>query len=571
MKRAAVALLFGMAASADGIGVAGAACNAIPDKEMLSVAGKTSFGFKGALGRIDRVHLLPADVAPTDRNAPAMIVVPDGICVGADGRGVRTPPSPLGAVNDLTVLVYFRSADGGRISVRPYASATACEALARATPDASVEVLPGCSLDGVKIVSTPAGDGLRVPLPRASERSATHATADVRIVVARNERAGAFLQRDAAARSCSQMCGEPAGMLACIDDIYASIGPAGQPKYAPDPVPCTVQIPPGVGLNDFSKGCEHDTGTPPCPGGGLPQLKFWQDKCGGVHVPFDWKGIRPDPDPDGTIKPRWARGRTGVGREASDKDPSVWIPGREFAGSTPWADPQGTAPGVNWRKPWIKVWRGSDSDESGLEGTVDQDDSIVHVFPRLRTQLVCAGTSGANACMAVEHDPTEGGYVTCACEDRGDPGCSCEELATPRYFVCDVGSKAGMPCTRDRHCNPDGFCRAKPHCQEEGLVWTGLPDSTGKECTVDDDCLTEGTKTQCGHRLFNFEKSWDVDPMGPNKPFVVTLDKKIVSGGMRQRRGACTNGMACGNGMGPSPCAAGDCRGYELRAGALLP
>src|SRR5262249_51392546 len=151
-------------------------------------------------------------------------------------------------------------------------------------------------------------------------------------------------------------------------------------------------------------------------------------------------------------------------------------------------DPQGTTPGVSWRRPLITIWNDptADPEEFGLQGTADQDNSIVHIFPRIRTNIVCTGTLGSNACMGVEQHVT-GGDVICACLDRGVPGCACEQLATARYFVCSSGPNKGMPCTRDQHCNPTGTCDGKPHCQDAGAVWTGQPDSGGTECSVDDD------------------------------------------------------------------------------------
>ena len=261
-----------------------------------------------------------------------------------------------------------------------------------------------------------------------------------------------------------------------------------------------------------------------------------------------------------------------MGRKEPSESPRIWVPGREFLGSTPLADPQGTSPGVDWRKPDIDVWYPG-KQEFGLQGTVDQENSIVHVFPRLRTDLVCAGTAGANACMGVEQQ-SDGGLRFCACKDRREADCTCDPaLATSRYFACGDGKYRGMPCTRDRHCNPDGLCNGTPHCHKSGEVWVeGTPDDTGKECTVDNDCDTEAGKRQCGYRLFNLEGGVENPGGGAPSPKagIIALDAKITPGGGRKRRGVCEPDATqpCSNGGAGSPpgCTQGDCRGYALRA-----
>src|SRR5262245_29503628 len=98
MDRTANALLLGVIGATALVAVAGAACNEVPGAEMLSLPGADTpfadFGFKGALGRIDRVYMVSTEASrtPASPKAPAMTVVADGVCVGADGRGVKVPP-----------------------------------------------------------------------------------------------------------------------------------------------------------------------------------------------------------------------------------------------------------------------------------------------------------------------------------------------------------------------------------------------------------------------------------------------------------------------------------------------
>lgn len=571
MERCASGALLCLLVSAAAVHTAGAACNNIPSIDRVTL-GKpppstdpASFGFKGALGRIDRVHALPAaGKAGSSADAPALTVVADGICVGPDGRPVEAGTPKLAAVEDLVALVYFRSRDKTRSMVRAYGTADSCSALAAAVNadqgKSVVSVMRTCSADGLKAVKLAAGgSGLRIPVPDATELGSGGASSAVRIVVAAKGKAADLVIR-AADQSCSQMCAQSAkgSLEICIDEIYALTGK----RYESDPIPCHVEIPSSLtAANDFAKSCENEDATPPQCSQSHParSLKLWQDTCGGVHVPFDWKAIRTLSN--GTKIKREVRGRTGVGRRKSDDDPAVWIPGREFLGSTPIADPQGTSAGVDWRKPLVDVWSET-PEEFGLQGVVDQNDSIVHIFPRLRTKVVCSAAAKPNACMGVDDDPM-GKYLFCACSDFGPGPCSCNEVGTARYFVCGSGDRRGMPCTRDRHCTGGGRCDGQPHCQDAGDVWTrDKPDDSGTECTVDDDCKTQGQKTQCGYRLFNLHDAIDNDDL-------IVLDPKLVGGGPHKRRGVCKNDgtTPCGNGMGPGPCAHGECRGYQLRAG----
>src|SRR5262245_32555606 len=83
-----------------------AACNVIPDSKMLTVdtpaaaipgtadRKRPEFGFKGALGRIDQIYVVP------DRTS-SLTVVPDGICV-APGSG-PIAPSKIDPAKDVAL------------------------------------------------------------------------------------------------------------------------------------------------------------------------------------------------------------------------------------------------------------------------------------------------------------------------------------------------------------------------------------------------------------------------------------------------------------------------------------
>src|SRR5262249_2707431 len=210
-------------------------------------------------------------------------------------------------------------------------------------------------------------------------------------------------------------------------------------------------------------------------------------------------------------------------------------------------------------------------EEFGLTGTADQEKSMVHVFPRLPTSIVCDGEPG-HACLGIG---PEGGnsFTYCACNDSQAVDCTCDTLSTPRYFTCTGGPFKGMACTRDRHCNPGGQCTAKPHCQDPGAVWTGPSVDKNAECEVDADPKCGPHKTQCGYRLFNLEDAIANPTPLPDVTGDITLDTTISPTGTRKRRGVCkTDAAKCGNGSGggdPGSCSPqqGDCRGYVLTAG----
>ncbi len=346
----------------------------------------------------------------------------------------------------------------------------------------------------------------------------------------------------------------------------------GQKVFTDDPVPCRVGLAVGPAL-DVSTACESDEPPGPqhpnCPttGTDLPDISMWLDKCGGVHVPLVWKDIRPN-----GINPR-VLGRTAIGRgKKPHSDPPVRLPGREFVGTTPVADPGGNLPTTKWRRPDIDLWVRSAKDQDfGLKGVVDEDDSIVHIFPQLPVSLVCEDTPGReNACLGVERQSDGKFGVECACTDSQEPGCSCTTLSSPaRYFVCTAngGKTEGMPCTRDRHCNPRGSCDGVPHCQLPGAVWDGRNDGQF-ECRRDTDCPPAGHPelSQCGYRLFDLREALEGSSGGDNPTGEIKLEFKVKPGG-RKRRGVCDDGTPCGNGGGhgePGTCATGECRGRKL-------
>ncbi|HET9062575.1 MAG TPA: hypothetical protein VFO62_04735, partial [Candidatus Binatia bacterium] len=306
-------------------------------------------------------------------------------------------------------------------------------------------------------------------------------------------------------------------------------------------------------------------------------LHFWRSTCGAIHIPLDYSTIRLKQLEDGSSVPinRFLAGRSGVGRERDLDKRRIFVPGREFVGSTPPHDPGDVNPDTRWRFPEIDVWypAGDGAAELGLRGVADKDESIVHIFPRRPAFRVCTDALGAErACMGV----TDGGLF-CATDTPTVPELQCEDTDDiGKYFACVGGGRDNMPCTRDAHCKRkdsteegDGICARQPICRPKGTVWRYDPDenpypATATRCSTDAVCKTH---EQCGYSLFDFGER--VDAKG-----LYTLDASITDTSIanRKRRGACTNDAtdACTNGgpFDPPKCAAtARCRGFSLIAG----
>jgi hypothetical protein len=573
--------------AAGGFGPVHAACNAIPDAEssnvgvaMVLAAQNPSLpapilqpglvGFKGALGRIDRIHLVPSDKPSADAS---FHVEPDGICVGSKGTPVRTSIPALDPDNLVASLV-IDGAAGTVPQLMVLATGAICDQLkpddhaAPTMPSPEHALIPHCVPLPPLVEPRPDGrPSVRVRLPDGGRLLPSNTAARVTVVLTQAPevvyRSFVSLLTGIATKGCADMCGGLPDMnaIACVDKLYAL---TGTDHYDSDDIPCWVGTA-AVAKQDFKTQCEDV----PTPDGDLAhcddqptELKFWTDVCGGVHIPFDWENIAKDKN--GVKITRIVGGESGVGRSEKAMGPRLWIPGREFVGSTPYGDPQGTSTGVDWRMPEMDVWYPSGSSESaGLQGFVDQDDSIVHVFPRMRASLKCKGTD--EACMGAG-TAVRGRGIYCACRDLYAADCECDPLVPARYYACVGGYYDGMPCTRNAHCFPDGKCSGQPTCQatDKQGVWThGKGHSHGgpDDCWTNDDCTTPA-KPWCGYHLFDFGDR--------NVGNVVTLDAEIVTGGARQRRGTCKlkPGKSCANGAPLQACGAGEgaCRGYTLQA-----
>ena len=301
-------------------GAAEAGCNAIPSTDMLSSANPalaraavvggsnvSRFGFKGALGRVDQLYLLPGD-------SRSVNVVPDGLCIAPGSERQDPGCHPFEPTDDLVTLFVLHTSDGRQPIIRAYASKSMCDQLVPAADQLKTRGSGTMAIE-LKTCSQDArvdGARLTIPLPLPEEFGArgVDTSTSIRIVsthtgASRDALAG-LLQR-AATQPCRDSCADliKTGGQVCIDDIYfaATIDADGKATWAQDPVPCTEQYP-NVPTNDFAKACDDEsTATSPKCDQKFPDLTMWQDPCGGVHIPFIWTGIRPAP------KTRVVRGR----------------------------------------------------------------------------------------------------------------------------------------------------------------------------------------------------------------------------------------------------------------------
>jgi hypothetical protein len=566
-----------------------ASCNIIPSGDGFSpsppsdsvsltrtFASVDQFPFKGALGRVDRAYVMPGVTQQ-------IAVMGDGVCVNSSG-----PPVPVRIANpdDVVAAVLFEGAAG--TYARVYASTAVCDALraALAEPTSASGPRPpkilSCENAGFEILRS-ASSELAVVLPvRPLTIPANDKTkVGVRLVVAAKPATGTALGglfTNVAAHTCAEKCAgfAEAGVIACVDDFFtlstegtlatadtgaSSAARNSTGKWIPHQMPCELQWPEddAFAANDFTQLCRDADGNPDtlpkwCQNSNAP-LSLWRDECGGIHIPFKWTGIR---DGTGQNLDRIVAGRSAASDKVEGEGPRIHLPGTEFVGSTPQNDLNRNTGGVNWLRPDFDLWElAGHAEEFGLSGVVDMNNSVVHIFPRVPIDMLCAADE---ACFGLEYD-NKGDIDPCACEESHGINCKClDEDGTTEYFVCEDGPFAGRPCTRKIHCGSGGTCTGMPRCVSDGSVWNKNADIvTGTECRTDSVCKAD---EQCGYGLFDFTAR-------AGKYGVFTLDKEIKDTSARNERGVCDDGALCskgGAGKFPVCSSAGKCTGYTLEA-----
>jgi hypothetical protein len=568
--------------------------------------GLMSFRYKGTLGRSEGVHFV----------AGPMRFVADNACIG---RGTKAPVYPpvrtIGNPDDVVVFVIFHSKPGHPVPVWAYSAAPNPAGVPFDLPDLAVRLNHALDTpDGARLLPSswdmsadplplPGGIvGLTFERPGLTPSSGppmfaglSLASSAVRVVAMHVGRRSPediaiplahFIEHE-----CATLCERfsSTGGLVCVDRLFTTIGPAqAQAIYVEDPFLCTVEVPaPGgteIAYNDFAAQCESaaSSATPPpelasC--ANVPStLRFWRSECGGIHFPLDYTTIRRKrlADATSTSIDRRLAGRSGVGRQYDVDGRRIYVPGREFLGSTPPQDVSAESPDTRWRFPEIETWypAGPQSSELGLRGSVDKDKSIIHVFPRRPAFRTCTDTASVeHACMGIGQ-----AGVFCALDRANTANATCTSTSgLGKHFACEGGGRDNMPCTRDLHCvrkdateTGDGTCTRQPLCIPKGTVWRywkhePYPGSASK-CWADSDCQAG---EQCGYSLFDFTGRVDADGL-------YTLDTTVVSAAAatasaRKRRGACVGDetAACTNGTSNDPplCSSNRrCRGYALSA-----
>ncbi len=242
----------------------------------------------------------------------------------------------------------------------------------------------------------------------------------------------------------TQECSGQSGLMACVDRLYESDGTCdvGAPSVLSNfPGVTATPLP-----NDFAGICDSPNVNIPCANNGA-DVRFTTDSSGNLVVPIDWTGVLVP----GTLPiPRLVRAQTSIAAFSS-ATPSVGpapAPGQVVG--APMALPsldflQSFSPKGLRVDPLFNPLFNAASPDTQLFGSADADRGVLRVLRR-----------------------------------------------SPGNLQCDVGTRAGLPCTRDADCGVGASCTV---AQCKG----GAND--GASCTSDGDCA-DG---ECGASIFNFQ------------------------------------------------------------------
>jgi len=548
-----------------------ASCNTIPSMRAIrsattgfpSVQVPTDLPFRGEIGRIDRVVVVPGVT-------PEVVVGSDPECDGTASE----------AVEKNTIGLIFRQTVAGK-SAQVVSYATA-----KPTPAAAAV------LDSLT-------SRLHVPEYRVSEHALElrkGVDASERFAVPLDDHDGpgrlsvvvlessvldgdeslAWLNGSSEISPCQALAARLAAPLAnraqtihaCVDRIYDDYIP-GQPCGTKDANVDALAVAAFMtdNENNFRKECDGlgDGATSDlvtCGADAEELVISVHPDNGMLEIPFNYTSIRkykPEqhhPDPaDRELSGVSALSR-GPGVMQGDLA-RVFVPGREFLGSIAPGDKPG-----NPRRPDIDVQAPlAGSHELHVKGSVDQDRSIVRFYPRVPVALVC-GENPEQACQTFARSGDDETPI-CACEEAGKKdGCSdlCRKLDDPRYYECEGGYFDGLPCTRPNHCGEGSTCSAQPQCTPRFATWRTYGVLPQNKCWSDADCTTAGFP-QCGYQLFNFASrvpgsgdnyypaQYEIGSTTPDQVGVCQGDRNV----------ACSNAVACPADIDP-------CLGYSLRA-----
>lgn len=554
-----------------------AACNALPGAVQ---AGDGSGGggppmYKVALGSISQTHLLPGVSA-------SVVIKADDTCVGDEDRRL-TFERPK---TDAYVVALLNAREGTTAVTYPIvvtSSTARCDAI-RATMTERFGTKWACNASGT-VVPAIASDLSSLRFSLAQLPAGLSATADpvqrngsialgsgpMKLFATNDDAAVARIAMALVNGNCADLCVplSQGGAFACADRFYQV---ASSGAFQLSTIACDLaQLPNSLKTTKFREQCADKSGNPldfpKCQSSATPhKADIYVDACGNLKIPLDFADLL---DTAKQVDKRVLSGKSAMSRfkegGPSDTD-RMWIPGREFIGSTPYNDAFGGF--SSWQLPKMSVFYDDGSQAFGIRGLVDKTDAhIVHVVPRRPVTWLCDVGAGADpeACEKIEE---EFGVVKtlCACADARTADCKCQpELPADQavYFACKGGTFDGMPCTRSAHCNPGGTCTRQPKCQKKkaAVFSENSPDGGTTPCWQDKTCTA--ADEQCGYDLFDFRNRVDANN-------VYTLDSKIKKNVDPNRRGVCKGsiGTVCNNQNEDTKCTAADdaCVGYALTA-----
>src|SRR5262245_48020448 len=445
-----------------------ACCNVIPG---------TTQTFRASQTTVDRPYSAPGDFVTLGL---------DPTCYTVE-RAFSTNPA------DQVVTVVFTPPQNGPRNVVVLASSARCAGVSpRTCPGAVTTCLPIDQLQQPIAVAVPDPQHLRFRFPDTDGlvRGATDAltltgAATIAVTRATDPLPCALTRRP---------CAGQAGLLACVDALFAADGTCGT---TPDPVfPHFTALP---FPNDYQALCT--TPSPPCTG--LKQeLRFTVDTAGNVLLPMDWRGILVNKD--AVPVPRLLRASTQL--EAIEGTGGlIRIPGPAFLASYDNATGRKIPPIFD---PQVDP---QDLGAATFFGSADTPIAVLRVARRT-TALRCAGGTAADQSCGTASD----------C-----PGGSC----APRFLACAAGSPTpGSPCTGDQDCGGGtGSC---------GEATCAGGQQAGHSCQADADC----PGGECGAGLFAFTDRL-LDGMGP-----VVLRPGACVGGTNALA-ACTDSAGCPGGQ----------------------
>lgn len=557
-----------------------AACNALPG---ASEAGSGDGGgppmHKAALGSISQTHLIPGVSA-------SVVLKADDICVGDPDRRL-TFPRPK---TDAYVVALVNARDETTAVTYPIvvtSSQARCDAI-HTTMTERFGTKWACSARGTvapamvsdpstlrfSLAALPAGVFAMAGSGQTGDDLAL-ASGPMKVFATNESDAVERLAAVLTGNDCTSICPQLAtdGAFACVDSFYEAAGPS---MFQLSNVTCDLEQLPSPDVlkpTKFLDQCMDKSGNPgslpKCTWAGLAQkMDIYVDACGNLKIPVDFQGLLDtSKKPEG--EPRILSGKSAVSRfkDEGTEDSQLWIPGREFIGSTPSGDAKGIV--SDWQLPKMSVFYEDSSQTFGIRGLVDKQGShYIHIVPRRPVRYRCEVAAGEDpeACEKVEE---EFGVVKtmCACSDSYGLDCKCqpplpEGLA--EYFACRGGKFDGMPCTRPAHCREEGgTCTRQPKCQtkKSAVFSENSPDGGTIPCWREETCTPTGE--QCGYDLFDFR-----DRVKGNN--IYTLDSKIKKNVDPNRRGVCKGsiGTVCNNQNEDTKCTAANdvCVGYTLTA-----